>query len=38
MKQGEIIDGYEVLHNIQLNAVSYVVAQNINSEDEHYRV
>ena len=38
MKQGEIIDGYEVLHSIQLNAVSYVVAQNINSEDENYRV
>ena len=38
MKKGESIDGYEVLHSIQLNAVSYVVAQNITTEDESYRV
>ena len=38
MKQGKIIDGYEVVHCIKLNAVSHVVAQNTASEDEHYRV
>ena len=38
MKQGEIIDGYEILHSIRLNAVTNVVAQNVASEDERYRI
>ena len=38
MKQGEVIDGYEILHSIRLDAVTNAVAQNIKSEDEHYRI
>ena len=38
MEQGKVIDGYEILHSIRLNAVTHAVAQNTTSEDESYRI
>jgi len=38
MEQGRIIEGFEVVHSIQLEAVNHVVAQNTTSEDELYRI
>jgi len=38
VEQGRVIDGYEVIHSIRLDANHHVVAQNIASEDEHYRI
>jgi len=38
MEQGKVIDGYEILHSIRLEATTHAVAQNIASEDESYRI
>jgi hypothetical protein len=38
MEQGQIIDGFSVVHSINLESVNHVVAQNTTSEDELYRI
>jgi len=38
MEQGRIIDGFEVVHSIRLEAVNHLVAQNTASEEERYRI
>lgn len=38
MKQGEAIGDYSVLHSIQLDSVTHVVAENTATESENYRI
>lgn len=38
MNKSDKIGDYSVLHSIQLDAHTHVVAQNIATEDEHYRI
>jgi len=38
MEQEKVIDGYEIIHSIRLDATTHAVAQNIASEDESYRI
>ena len=38
MEQGTVIDGYEIVHSIFLDAMTHAVAQKVKSEDAYYRV
>ena len=38
MKQGEVIGDYTILHSIQLDSATHVVAENTATEAEHYRI